>query len=232
MIFQRLRETLYFFWHHLTELLIRLLPLLPLLAYANYRLLVAHDADPEQAMRDGAVLLPQMLAGIAATALAIRFTLAVIKEQDTGFAPLWRAALQRLLPLVVVQLLAGLAVVAGLVLLILPGLYLLGVLLPAYVIVMREDLGPLAALRAAWARFRPQVWSTMLSLVVVFSLLVVVLNGLEALGRLLTDVPLGLRVAALSGLDLIGVLFSQTVAILLVRVYEIEQAGVPKGGWN
>ena len=223
MIFQRLHETLYFFWHHLTDLLWRLAPLLPLLALANYRFFYLHDGDPQKAAGDLVLLLLQALAGILATALAIRFTLAVVQQGDRRFARLWGDALQRSLALAAVQILAGFAVVGGLFLLILPGVYLLGVLLPAYVIVMAEDASATAALQAAWARFRPQSWGVALGLILLFMGLFIVLAGLEALGHLLASAPLGVQVVAVSLLDLVGLLFSQLVGILLVRVYELER---------
>lgn len=223
MIFQRLQETLYFFWHHLTDLLWRLAPLLPLLALANYRFFSLHGGDPKKAAGDLVLLFLQMLAGVLATALAIRYTLAVVQQGDRRFGRLWGDALNRSLALAAVQVLAGFAVVGGLFLLIVPGVYLLGVLLPAYVIVMAEEVTATSALQAAWARFRPQSWGVALGLVTLFMGLFVILAGLDALGRLLAEAPLGLQVAAVSLLDLVGLLFSQVVGILLVRVYELER---------
>lgn len=223
MIFQRLNETLHFFWHHLTDLLWRLGPVLPLLALANYRFFAVHGGDPGKAMGDVLMMVPQMLAGVLATALTIRYTLAVLRQQDRGPALLWGEALHRSLALAAVQVLAGLAIVAGLFLLIVPGIYLMGVLLPAYVIVMAEEVTATAALQAAWARFRPQSWVVALCLVTLFLALFVVLSGLEALGQLLVDSPLALQVALVSVFDLVGLLFSQLVGILLVRFYELER---------
>lgn len=223
MIFQRLHETLYFFWHHLTDLLWRLAPLLPLLALANYRFFYLHGGDPKKAGGDLVLLSLQGLAGVLATALAIRFTLDVVQQGDRSFARLWGDALNRSLALAAVQVLAGFAIVGGLFLLILPGVYLLGVLLPAYVIVVAEEASATAALQAAWARFRPQSWGVALGLVTIFLGLFVVLAGLDALGRLLSGAPLGVQLVAVSLLDLVGLLFSQLVGILLVRVYELER---------
>lgn len=231
MTFQRLNETLYFFWHHLTDLLWRLAPVLPLLALANYRFFALHEGDVDRAGSDPMLLLAQSLAGVLATALAVRYALAVVRKGDVRAGVLWGAALERSLALMVVQLLAGLAIVAGLFLLIIPGIYLMGVLLPAMVIVLAEDLSATAALQAAWARFRPQSWAVALGVIVLSVALVVVLSGLEALGRLLADAPLGLQVAVVSLLDLVGLLFSQLVGILLVRYYELErqQAAAAEG---
>lgn len=223
MIFQRLQETLYFFWHHLTDLLWRLAPVLPLLALANYRFFALHGGDPEKGMGDPLMLLPQMLAGILATALTIRYALAVVQAHDRSLGRLWGDALHRSMGLAAVQVLAGLAIVAGLFALILPGIWLMGVLLPAYVIVMAEEVTAIGALQAAWARFRPQTWAVAACLLTIFLALFLVLSGLEALGRLLAEAPLPLQVALVSGLDLVGLLFSQLIGIALVRFYELER---------
>jgi hypothetical protein len=232
MMLQRLRETLFFFWHHLTDLLWRLAPVLPLLAITNYLLFVVHDGDPKAAMVDPLTLAPQLLAGVMAAALTIRYSLAVVRKETPGFGALWRGALTDTLPLALVQIMAGVLIVAGLFLLILPGLFLMGALLPAYVILIQERTGPRGALKASWHRFRSQAWAISASLFAVFLLLIVVMSGLDALGQLLDAAPLPLRLAALSGLDLIGLLFSQMVAILLVRFYELEQLPPARAGWN
>lgn len=223
MIFLRLRETLHFFWQHLTELLWRLLPVFPLLLAGSYRFEVVSAANPEKAMTDVIALLLQMLAGVTATAFTIRYTLAVLHDESVALRDLWLATLRVMPVLAAVQLLAGLAILPGL-LLILPGIYLMGALLPAYVLVVREGLLPLPALKASWQRFRAQAWMVSASLSLLMLGLVVVVSGLDSLGVLLdaTRAPLPLRVAGGAGLDMIEMLFAQMVAILLVRFYELE----------
>lgn len=232
MILQRLRETLYFFWHHLTDLLWRMAPVLPLLAIGNHLLVTVHQGDPKAAIMDPLAMLPPLLAGVIASALAIRYALAVLHKESTGFSELWAGTLRDTLPLVLLQIMAGLAIMAGFVLLILPGIFLTGALMPAYVILVRERRGPLEALRASWERFRSRAWAISACFFAVLLLLMVVMSGLDALGQLLEAAPLPLRVAGLSGLDLVGLLFSQLTVILLVRFYELEQAPPPKAGWN
>lgn len=244
MVFQRLRETLYFFWHHLTPLLGRLLPLLPLLVFANYRLLVVHGGDQEQAMQDLPLLACELLGSLSAMAVTLRFTLAEVGKAGLGPVALWQRALASLPTLAAVQILSGLLVSAGPLLMFVPGLqllglllvipslWLLGVLMPACVIAVEEKPGVFAALRAAWARFRPTAWELAASLFALMLGLVIVMSGLDALGRLLVAAPMPLRLAAVSGLELVGLLFSQMVAILLVRFYEIERQAPTKAGWN
>lgn len=223
MFLLRLRETLQFFWQHLTELLWRLIPvLLPLLILGNYRFVLIHDGNPEKAMLDPLTLMPQMLAGVVATAFTIVFTLRVLqagKEPLPGLALLWRDAGKGFPSLLAVQLLAGMAIVGGLLLLILPGIFLMGALLPAYVIAVQERRGPLAALKASWARFRDQAWKLSTCILLILPGLLVVLSGLGALEALLNDTPLVIRILAMSMLDLVAMLFTQLLGILLVRFY-------------
>ena len=223
MIFLRVRETLHFFWQHMTDLLWRLLPVLPLLLVASYRFEVVSGGDREKAMADMVSLLLEMLAGATATAITIRHAMAVLHDGSTAPLPLWRSAFRVVPALVGTQVLAGLAILPGM-LLILPGLYLMGSLMPAYVLAVHEGLLPLPALKAAWQRFRGRAWAVAACLCLLMLGLVVVLSGLEALGSLLDAVhaPLPVRIAGRGGLDLVGVLFTQTLAILLVRFYELD----------
>lgn len=231
MIFQRLNETLYFFWHHLTDLLWRLSPLLPLLVLANYRQYYLHAGDPVKVVGDPTFLITQAVAGVLALGLSVRFTLAVARgDGGTGAAPLWAAALDRSLALAAAQILAGILITAGLLLFILPGLYLMGMLLPALVIVMAEDVPATVALRAAWTRFRHLWGGVTLGVLLLLPAILCVLAGLDALGQLLVNAPLALRVGAGSLLDLIGLLFAQPVGILLVRHYELERRGAAEAG--
>lgn len=220
MFLPQLRASLQFFWRYLTPLLGRLLPvLLPLLLLVNYRFFFVLGADNEKAMQDPLSLLLQMLAGLAGSALAMVYTVAVLQGGDTTPAILWRRALPRLPALFLVQIFAGVAIVLGLLALILPGLYLIGVLLPAYVLVVEEKQSALDALRHAWQRFRVRPWELAASFCFVLSVLLMVLSGLGALEKLLEGAELAVRMAAATGLDVIGQLFSQLIAILLVHAW-------------
>lgn len=229
MFLLRLRETLYFFWQHLTDLLWRLLPVvLPFLLFLNYRLFYVLDGDPEKAMRDLPFLLVQMLAGVAATALTIRYALAVLGKTTLSPRGLWQDAVLRMPALFFVQILAGIAIVLGLLAFIVPGLYLMGALLPAYVLVVHEGQAPLEALRSAWARFRGQAWEVSAALAMLLLTLLLVLSGLESLGSLLQGEAPWLKLLANTGLNMVGLLFTQMLPILLVRFYELEVSSAGK----
>lgn len=230
MFLPSLRASLQFFWQYLTPLLGRLLPvLLPVVLLLNYRFFLVLGGDADKAMQDPLSLLLQMLGGLAASALAIVYTVAVLQGGDTSPATLWRRALPRLPALFFVQILAGVAIVLGLLALILPGLYLMGVLLPAYVLVVQEKQSALDALRNAWQDFRVRPWELTASFCFVLSGLLIVLSGLASLERLLEGTAIPLRIVAASGLDLIGQLFSQLIPILLVHVWLATAADKQKG---
>jgi hypothetical protein len=224
MIFLRLRETLHFFWQHLTELLWRLLPVLPLLLLSSYRFEVVSGGDVNKAATDVVSMGLDMLAGVAATTLTIGYAFAVLRDQDRSLTALWRRALPAVPALIAVQVLTGFAVLAGLLLFILPGIYLIGALMPAYVLTVHEGLLPLPALKASWQRFRGQAWAVSASVCLLMLGLMVVLSGLGTLDQLLDDyaLPQAVRIGGGALLDLVGVLFMQLLAILLVRFYELE----------
>jgi hypothetical protein len=232
MFLQRLRETLQFFWQHLTELLWRLAPVaLPFLLFSNCRLILIHHGELEKALLDPITMLPQMLAGVAATAFTIVYTL---RQRSAGTEPvprftlLWRDAARGLPALAVVQVLAGLAIVGGFMLLILPGIFLMGALMPAYVLAVHERQAPIAALKDSWARFNGQAWLLGASILFLLPCLVIVVSGLGALEQLLNDSPTGMRIIAKSALDLLAMLFAQMPGILLVHYYAGEDKAVSR----
>ena len=76
-------------------------------------------------------------------------------------------------------LLYMLVIIAGMILLIVPGIILLLALWPAFLLVMEDDLGPVEALKAAWALTRGYKWKIfVLGLVG----LAVFISGVLALG--------------------------------------------------
>lgn len=94
-------------------------------------------------------------------------------DPDVG---VYRAALRRVLPYLGASLLYGLAVVGGMILLIVPGVWLSISLVPAIYLVFTERLGPIASLRRAFAIVRGNWWRTA-TVVLVSSLIVVVIQA-------------------------------------------------------
>lgn len=239
MLLPRLRDTLKFFWQYLAELLWLLAPvLLPLLLLADYRLFFVHAGkpDPQAMLADPLLLLPQLLASVLATAATVSFTTARLRGEKPAFAALWLAALRAFPALAVVQILSGLAIACGLVpasvvlanaaanplalfggmLLALPGLFLMGALLPSYVLAVDGRPGPLRALKMSWQRFYRQAWMVTAGLSLLGLLLLVVVLGLGSIAQLLVTAPEALRLAAHSGLQMVSTVFMQLIAIFLV----------------
>lgn len=226
MIWSRISEALFFYRQHLLALFGLLLPVLvPVSLFLNHRFYVVQGGDPEKAMSDGLAMGLQMVAGLYANALVIRYTLAHLGDQPVpGYGKLWQEAMSRVPALFVVQILVGLLVFAGLLLFILPGVWLLGVFMPAYVVAIAETKSGVESVRAAWGRYRPGAWQIAASLGGVLLGLFVVMTGFATIEQLIQSQATTLRWMAGSVLDVAGLMFAQTVVILMVRFYDLERS--------
>jgi hypothetical protein len=231
MVWSRLSDTLYFFRQHGLSLLWLLVPvLLPTSLFINHRYHVVLGGDVEKAAADGLALGVQFFAGLLANILVMQYTLAAIGNDASGrSAPVWSEALARVPSLFVVQMVAGILIAMGLLLLILPGIWLMGVLMPAYVLVVAEKLPGLEAIRQAWFRFKPAAWQLAAALGVLVVGLLVCMTVLEGVERSLAAQgwPWAWVIGAV--LDVVGLLLAQTVMILLVRFYDLEQSAHAQG---
>lgn len=225
MVWSRLSETLYFFRQHLLALLWLLLPVLvPVSLFLNHRFYVTQGGDPEKAMADGMAIGLQVVAGLYANVLVIRYTLSNLGDGPVpGYGRLWQEAWGRVPALFVAQVLAGLMVILGLMLFVLPGIWLSGVLMPAYVLVVAEHLSGIDALKSAWARFRPAAWQMAATLLALLLGLLTVMGSLALIEQGLEGQEVTLRWLTGAVLDVIGLLCAQTVSILLVRFYDLER---------
>lgn len=224
MIRSRLSETFYFFGQHWRSLLQVALPvLLPASLFINYRFYMVHKADPEVAMGDLLSLVVQILAGLYVNALVIGRTLeqSGISRGQPGSE---RAdAADRLPALVVVQLLSGILVFLGLLLFIIPGIWLMGIFMPACVLVVAERASGVNAMRMAWARFRPAAWQIAGTLVVLITGLTLAMLVLAVVEQAVASQGLVMRWLAGTFADVAGLFLTQTIVILLVRFYDLEQ---------
>jgi hypothetical protein len=114
------------------------------------------------------------------------------------------------------KLLVGIATLGGLLLLILPGLYLTGRLAPAVPAMVGERLGVLDSLRRGWALGEGQVWR------ILGFILLLVLAGLGAillLSAVAAAAGLVLRVLGIEGVDRMLVLLATATIWSALTVY-------------
>lgn len=231
MVRSRLAESLYFFRQHWLPLLRLLAPvLLPASAFMNYRYYFIHAGEVEKAAADGLVMGVQLMAGLLANALVLQYTLTESGHAHEGRgAGAWSEALARVPSLFAVQILTGALIFMGLLLLVLPGMWLMGVLMPAYVLVVAEGLPGIEAIKQAWSRFRPGAWQIAAALTVLLAGLILCMGLLEVPERMLAGADVQWRWLTGMVVDVAGLLLAQIVMILLVRFYDLEKIGRADG---
>jgi hypothetical protein len=101
---------------------------------------------------------------------------------EARLADALRLAIRRVGPAIVAMVLVGAIFAVGLVLLVVPGVYLFARLASAFPSVVLEDLGPVEALRRAWARAEGRVGHSLGTLALTFLLYFVVLMGATVIG--------------------------------------------------
>ena len=226
MVWSRLSETLFFFRQHWQALLQLLLPvLLPTCLFISYRFHIIYGGEAEKAASDGLSLAAQLLAGLLANALVIRYALAetgYVAEERSG--QVWSDAAARMPSLLLVQMVTGVLIFIGLLFLIVPGVWLIGVLMPAYVLVVAEQMPAIEAVKQAWVRFRSAAWQIAASFGVLVVGLFLLVGLLEMLKHVLAEQELQWHWLMSAALDLVGLLLAQSVMILLVRFYDLERS--------
>ncbi|MFC3711765.1 YciC family protein [Sphingoaurantiacus capsulatus] len=123
----------------------------------------------------------------------------------------------RLTPaLFAVKLIIGIATGLGLMLLILPGMYILGRLGLAPAAMVAERVGILEALRRAWELGRRDFWRIFLFLALI---LLATVGAMIMLVIVANAVALVLRVVGIEGIDTFLRLLTSTIAVTVVTVY-------------
>jgi hypothetical protein len=123
-----------------------------------------------------------------------------------------RRALRRVGPAVGVMLLVGVLFAVGILLLIVPGLYLFARLATAFPAVVLEDLGPGEAIGRAWSRSAGRVGHSFGTLALTFLLYFVVLIGATIVGGL--GAIVGGQIAVLALTAVITVVVSPMIPIV------------------
>ena len=138
----------------------------------------------------GAALLVQILLGLLAQAALIHTAVAYYRGRRIGFGEAFGIGVRHVLPLLVISILLTLGITLGLVLLVVPGLFLMvkwSVAIPAQV---EESAGIIGSFKRSWALTAGSWWGIFGFVVLLLLVLLVAI--------LLVSVVIGLAVAGLS----------------------------------
>ncbi|MDY6891513.1 MAG: YciC family protein [Pseudomonadota bacterium] len=214
-----LRHSLFFFRTHLGRLALIQLPFLLLITLVQYPIMHAGDAaEVTDAARTASVFLSSAL-DLALMPIYWGATLLYMHSVLQGNPLSTSRAISLSLScwgrLLLTYLLTTLAVSGGLLLLLLPGIYIGVRLAFAEFYCVMEGKGPMQSLRASWASSAEFFWPLLQGLALIFSLLMLA-NVL--IGRLSDEVEL-LRLALLLLVQFLGVL----PTIYAYRIYCVMQ---------
>lgn len=92
----------------------------------------------------------------------------VTSEQLSGIGSSLRIGLRKFLPMFAMSLLYGLAVMAGTILLIIPGIFLSVAFILAHIALITENRGPIDALGRSWELVKNNWWRTFIIISVAF----------------------------------------------------------------
>ena len=240
-VWQSLGESLYFFRRHFFALARLLVPLaLPVFLVSEYRVWWVLGGDEKRVSQDVTLLLANGLIGLYVLALTISYAVAELDGRRLPAQELMRRSLLAVPSLLALQLLMflGLGMVfmlksvpALIVLLLVPGLWLIACLMPTCVYIVAERQPVPVALQSSFRNFRAMGLQLLAAMVVVmlslFLPLVAVASGLSALIAKLPQLPLRILLSGL--VDTLALLLSQLWPILMVRYYDMQrQSGTPQ----
>jgi hypothetical protein len=223
---QRLREALFFYRHQFFTLALLLLPvLLPACLLLLYRFWAVFGGDLVKFGDDLLANVLIMLGWRFALAVTMIHSAAVLDGRMLPAGEVRRQALLAVPALVVLDMLVSLAVMGGLVMLIVPGLWLAGCLAPAQVLVAVEKQSILAAVQGSVERFRAVAWQQLLALLLLnmglFTVLLMLMVFLSTITT--THWPLPARLLFWAVVCSGGVLAAQVIAVMQVRFYDLQR---------
>jgi hypothetical protein len=205
-----LRDSFQFLWDHLRQIALIILPIsIPasLLSTASEEW-VKEDAGGAVSMLP--MLIDAMVAPLYEAAL-ILFVARTIQGERLDTLTSWRLALPLWLPLLALYILVGLAVGAGLILLIVPGVIIGARLVFAEFELVLEKRPVGEALSRSWAASKPYVWTIILG----YLLLLFLILGSSYLVAMILDTE-----SAIVGV-LVGACYSVLGAVTTVFVYRV-----------
>lgn len=139
-------------------------------------------------------LLPQLFMLLLSTLAQLLVYTVLLDDRRPSVGAAFRLAAPFYLPLLLVNLLTNLAIGAGFVLLVVPGLYLLGrLLLAAPALVAGRLVNPLEAIRRSWSLTQGQGWRVFFFAFLLFLVALVVQVAISG--------TLGLAIGLLPGAD-------------------------------
>lgn len=165
--------------------------------------------------------------------LKIALDYVIIRSQEhaaTNTKTAWKQGYRRLAPAIVAYFLAGIAVLGGLFLFILPGLYL--VLRFSYLnaVIAREEIGPIDALRRSWQLTKGNLWD----IIGVMSLGVIITAAISISSLVLALIPAdGAAVPVLVAVALLFILLLNVVVGLAIQasyLFRYHQSALEKQG--
>jgi len=165
---------------------------------------------------------PSMIASIVVSvigAVAQAFVLLTVlrgRGPERSVREVLRDAVGLALPLFALSLLTGFAIMFGLVLFILPGLYVLGRLAVGQAVLVGERRGIGDSLRRAWELSAPHAWR-ILGFVVL--LVIAVVGAMLLLTAVAMAVGVVFRFVGLAGVDRMAVLLATSIVASAASVY-------------
>lgn len=158
------------------------------------------------------------IASALVSVIAEAFILIVALRRDGGrpVGSLIGEAIRLTPALFAVKLIIGIATGLGLMLLILPGMYVLGRLGVAPAAMVAERVGIFEALRRGWELGRRDFWRIFLFLALI---LLATLGAMIMLVVVANALGLVLRVLGIEGIDVFLRLLTSTIAVTVVTVY-------------
>lgn len=210
-----LKDTWYFFTTHFIGLCAVLLPLLiPL----NLISMAAGFYSNDEAQIIWPALILELIAFPIYQGALIFFLAAVIKDEHQNVSQYYRQSMKFWLPLLVLYLLMGLAIMGGCMLLILPGLIVAARVAFAEFYCLLHEEAPLDAFKSSWEQSREYQWKILGGLLVIALAIIIPFAVLE---RLVAAVGLNGTVYTFIS-NLLASIISACTTIFCFRVFTLH----------
>lgn len=225
---QWVRDSFFFFRHHAKALALLILPIaIPVLLLVNYRMWAVLGGDLKAVQDDAILSFSTQLLWVFATACTFIYTLGVAKGETKEPSLIRKEALFKVPELFLIAMMIQLAVIVGLLLLVIPGIWVWGCFAAAQVIVIAENRNIFEAISESFSRFKAKAFVVafaffLLSLLLFVGLILFFIAvGLIGLGGDSAGLALKIGFGTLASMVIFVLL--QIVPILMVRVYDAHR---------